>query len=297
MRILLTGASGFFGREIACQLRVRGHRVAGMRRYLDGQSPDDFIGDFLNLKECAPFIRDFAPQVLIHCGWSGVPVATRDYLSQYANVAASVALVDLAIDAGAQTIIGIGTQAEYGLNSIPVREDDPTKPITHYGIAKHAAGAALLRLAQQRNVRGLWLRLFGLYGPRETAPSMLPWLARQFAQGRTPDLTPCTQLWDYLHVRDGARAVVDLVESSSEGLFNLASGHAPPLRETVLLLRDLMAPQIEPRFGAVPFGPEQVHCLAADISRLRSAIAFAPQISLEEVLAELALEAFGTASS
>ena len=297
MRILLTGAGGFFGREIACQLRARGHRVAGMRRHLDGQSPDDFIGDFLNIKECTPFILDFVPQVLIHCGWSGVPLATRDYLSQYANVAASVALVDLAIDAGAQTIIGIGTQAEYGLNSIPLREDDPTKPITHYGIAKHAAGAALLRLAQQRNVRGLWLRLFGLYGPRETAPSMLPWLARQFAQGRTPDLTPCTQFWDYLHVRDGARAVSDLVESSADGLFNLASGHAPPLRETVLLLRDLMAPQVEPRFGAVPFGPEQVHCLAGDISRLNAAISWKPQISLEEGLAELALEAFGAGSS
>jgi len=183
------------------------------------------------------------------------------------------------------------------LNSIPVREDDPTKPITHYGIAKHAAGAALLRLAQQRNVRGLWLRLFGLYGPCETAPSMLPWLAKQFAQGRTPDLTPCTQFWDYLHVRDGARAVADLVESSADGLFNLASGHAPPLRETVLLLRDLMAPQIEPRFGAVHFGPEQVHCLAGDISRLTAAISWKPQISLEEGLAELAQEAFGAGAS
>ena len=297
MRIILTGASGFFGSAIARELRARGHRVAGMRRRLDGKSPDDFLGDFLHLKDCAPIIRGFAPKILIHCGWSGVPAATRDYLSQYANIAASLGLADLAIDAGAQTIIGIGTQAEYGLNTKPVREDDPTQPVTHYGIAKQAAGYGFLRLAWQRDVRGVWLRLFGLYGPGETAPSMLPWLAKQFAQGRTPDLTLCTQLWDYLHVRDGARAVADLVESSADGLFNLASGHAPPLRETVLLLRDLMAPQIEPRFGAVRFKPEQIHCLAADISRLRAVIAWQPQISLEEGLAELALEAFGAVSS
>ena len=226
-----------------------------------------------------------------------MPAATRDYLSQYANISASLTLADLAIDAGAQIIIGIGTQAEYGLNTKPVREDVPTQPVTHYGIAKQAAGFGLLRLAQKRDVRGVWLRLFGLYGPCETAPCMLPWLAQEFAQGRMPDLTPCTQLWDYLHVRDGARAVADMVESSADGLFNLASGHAPPLRETVLLLRDLMAPQIEPRFGALSFGPEQIHCLAADISRLRAAIAWQPQISLEEGLAELALEAFCAGSS
>ena len=50
MRILLTGASGFLGAAIARELRARGHRVAGMRRRLDGQSPDDFLGDFLDLK-------------------------------------------------------------------------------------------------------------------------------------------------------------------------------------------------------------------------------------------------------
>jgi nucleoside-diphosphate-sugar epimerase len=149
-----------------------------------------------------------------------------------------------------------------------------------------------LRFAQQRGLRGVWLRLFGLYGPQETAPSMLPWLARQFAEGRRPQLTACTQAWDYLHVRDGARAVADVVESDAEGLFNLASGHAPPLRETVRMLRDVMAPQIEPDFGAVPFGPEQVHCLAGDVARLQAATGWAAQIPLEQGLAELALEAF-----
>jgi nucleoside-diphosphate-sugar epimerase len=292
MRILLTRTGGFFGRAIARELRARGHRVAGMRRRLDGQCVDDFIGDFFQLKDCASYIRDVAPEALIHCGWSGVPLSTRDYLSQYANIPASLALADLAADAGAKIIIGIGTQAEYGLNTEPVSEESPVQPVTHYGIAKLAAGQGLLRFAQQRGLRGVWLRLFGLYGPHETAPSMLPWLARQFAEGRRPQLTACTQAWDYLHVRDGARAVADVVESDAEGLFNLASGHAPPLRETVRMLRDVMAPQIEPDFGAVPFGPEQVHCLAGDVARLQAATGWAAQIPLEQGLAELALEAF-----
>ena len=298
MRIILTGAGGFLGSAVADELRSRGHRVAGMQRRRHAQShADDFSGDFFELKAQASFFRDFAPDVLVHCGWSGVPVAARDYLSQHANVPAMLALADLAADAGARTLIGIGTQAEYGLSIAPVNEASPCTPRTHYGIAKLAAGAALLRLAHQRDLRGVWLRLFGLYGPRETAPSMLPWLARQFAEGRKPALTPCTQLWDYLHVRDAARAIALVCESKAAGLFNLASGHAPPLRETVLMLRDLMAPQIEPDFGAVPFGPEQVHCLAGEIARLQAATGWAAQIPLEQGLGEIALEALHTLAS
>ena len=298
MRILLTGASGFLGREIAHHLRQRRAVVAGLVRHAEQcVAPQDFVGDFLRLESCATQISAFAPDVLIHCAWSGVPVATRDLLSQYDNFAASVALFDHAMEAGAQLVIGLGTQAEYGLTTTPVSEDAPTQPVTHYGIAKQATGAALLRLAHRRARRAIWLRLFGLYGPRETAPSMLPWVAHQFAKGQAPALTPCTQRWDYLHVRDAARAVCDLLSTQAQGVFNLASGEAPPLRETVLKLRDLMAPEIEPDFGAVPFGPEQVHCLAADVSRLKAAIGWAPQISLEAGLGELALEAFDALAS
>lgn len=299
MRIFLTGAGGFFGREMAAHLRARGHVVKGlMRQAAQCVADEDVVGDVLKIETIRQAVHDFKPDALVHAAWSGVPVATRDHLSQYDNVPGSVALFQLAAEAGAQIIIGLGTQAEYGLTTKSVLEDAPTRPVTHYGMAKLATGHALLRFTQHHGLRGLWLRVFGLYGPRETVPSMLPWVARQFALGQVPALTPCTQMWDYLHVRDGARAIADLLAmQDAAGLFNLASGQAPLLRDTVLQLRDLMAPEIEPNFGAVPFGPDQVHCLAADVSRLKAAIGFVPQISLAEGLGELALEAYGALAS
>ncbi len=81
MRIILTGAGGFLGREVARELRARGHVVAGLVRHADQcVGPQDFVCDFLRLDTCAAQIRAFAPDVLIHCAWSGVPVATRDLL-------------------------------------------------------------------------------------------------------------------------------------------------------------------------------------------------------------------------
>lgn len=292
MRIVLTGAGGFLGREIARELRARGHRVAGMRRRLDGQSPDDFIGDFLQPESYRDSLRHFAPDILIHCGWHGVPARSRDLLDQLDNVPAAVRLAEAGADAGAKLVIGLGTQAEYGAYDHPVREDEIGRPVTLYAIAKLAAGQAFLRVAKQKKIRGIWARIFSLYGPRETAPSMLPWLAREFASGRVPSLTACTQVWDFLHVRDGARAIADLAESqSAEGLFNVASGNAPILRDTVVHLRDLMAKRIAPDFGSVPFGPDQIMYLAGNIAKLQEATGWHPRISMAEGLAELAEEA------
>ena len=140
MRIVLTGAGGFLGREIARELRARGHRVAGMRRRLDGQSPDDFIGDFLQPESYRAAFRNFVPDILIHCGWHGVPARSRDLLDQLDNVPTAVRLAEAGADAGAKLVIGLGTQAEYGAYDHPVREDEIGQPVTLYAIAKLAAG-------------------------------------------------------------------------------------------------------------------------------------------------------------
>jgi nucleoside-diphosphate-sugar epimerase len=294
MRVLLTGANGFIGREIARDLRARGHVVAGLvRRCEDAQ---DIVADFLQPDTYCNALHAFQPDALIHAGWFGVAPRERDLRTQLDNVAAVGELVAQAASAGARIVLGLGTQAEYGLTTGFVTEDAPTRPVTLYGISKLAAGAALLRLAQQNNMRAVWGRIFGVYGPREMAPSMLPWLARELVAGRQPRLTACTQNWDFLHVRDVACAVVDLLESEAAlGVFNIASGVAPPLRETVLALRDVLQSSIEPVFGAVPFGPEQTMFLGGDPARLMQATGWRPRVPLADGLLEVAQEAIEAA--
>ncbi len=297
MRVLLTGAGGFIGREIARELRARGHAVAGMMRRADQCSePEDFAADFLRPDTYREALSHFAPDALIHAGWYGVAPGERDLRTQLDNIPAVGELVAQAAAAGARIVVGLGTQAEYGLTTSLVDEDAPTQPVTLYGMAKLAAGAALLRIARQHGLRGAWGRVFGVYGPRETAASMLPWLARELAAGRRPALSACTQIWDFLHVRDVARATVALLESEAgAGVFNIASGAPALLRGTVLALRDAMGSDIEPLFGAVPFGPEQIMFLGGRNARLVEATGWRPQIPLAQGLAEVAQEAFEAA--
>lgn len=297
MRVVLTGAGGFIGREIARELRLQGHVVAGWaRRPVPCAGVDDFVADLLRPETYGEPLRAFRPDALVHAGWFGVAPRERDLQTQLDNIAATGDIVAQAVDAGARVVVGLGTQAEYGLTTEMVDEQAPTRPVTLYGISKLAAGAALLRIARQKNVRGVWARIFGVYGPRETAPSMLPWCAREFAAGRRPQLTSGTQGWDFLHVRDVAGAVAGLLAcEGASGVFNVASGVAAPLRETVLRLRDIMQSPLDPDFGAVPFGPEQIMFLGGDPSNLIETTGWRPRVSLDDGLREVADEALHAA--
>jgi UDP-glucose 4-epimerase len=99
-------------------------------------------------------------------------------------------------------------------------------------------------------------------------------------------LTRCEQQWGFLHARDAASAFrLAITREDAAGVFNVGSYEAPPLRETVITLRDLVNPNADLGFGDIPYRPDQVMILQADISRLE-ALGWRPQIGLLEGLSE-----------
>lgn len=291
MRIFLTGATGFLGASIARRLVARGHEVAVLVRResprLAGVPLTQVTGDLSATDSYRAALAAFAPQALLHCGWGGVAGAARNDLAQLDNIAAAAALFAAAIDSGATRIVGVGSQGEYGPKAGRIAEREPTEPTTLYGIAKVATARTLLTLAALHDVSAAWGRVFSLYGPGDDGDWLIPSLIRAFRQGRTPQLTRCEQVWEYLHVDDAADAFVALVETpDATGLFNVGSGAPAPLRDIVLMLRDMAAPDIAPDFGALPYRPDQVMHLEADIERIAQATGWRPRIALKQGLAD-----------
>ncbi len=295
MRIVLTGASGFLGCEVARQLVARGHDCAVLLRRDDlaqtrlaplAGRVRIISGDLFSPESYRAALRPFAPEALIHCAWQGVAGADRNDIRQLDNIVATGRLVESAAESGAQIIIGVGSQAEYGQKPGPVGEEAAAEPTTLYGVAKLAAGQAVLNIAAERGLRAAWGRVFSLYGPGADGPWLVPSLIRAFLAEQAPELTSCEQIWEFTHVADAAAAIIALLESDARGLFNIGSGAPVRLRDAVLLLRDLTAPQIEPLFGRVAYRPDQIMHLEADMSRIRRATGWRPSVSLERGFAE-----------
>ena len=299
MRYLITGASGFIGAAtVAAALRA-GHAVAVLARnprQTGRLAPfaDDITwisADLTTLQQdtVQREIAAFRPDVVIHAGWDGVAGADRNASWQVErNVPAALTLTLLAAQSGASHVIGLGSQAEYGPCSGRITEDQPLRPTTLYGAAKVAAATVTETAAALHGVKHTWLRVFSTYGPGADPAWVLPAVADAMARGQAPLLTRCQQRWEFLHVRDAAAAIIATADAGATGTYNLGSGNASPLRQVISALRDRIAPHIEPNFGALPYRPDQVMFLEADITRLRKATGWSPAVSLADGLDEIA---------
>jgi UDP-glucose 4-epimerase len=290
MKVFVTGGTGFLGGAVVSALLARGHDCAVLTRRPLGETRLAQLaprlvaieGDLFAPESYRKALGAYAPDAVVHAAWRGADGASYDDIAQFDNVAATAHLVDAAIAAGASAIVGIGSQAEYGPKESVMREDDPAQPTTFYGIAKLAACLALSSRCAAKGVRGAWGRVFSLYGAGDDDRRFLSMLIHAFREGRAPDLTPCEQIWEFLHVDDAAAAIVSLVETKeAEGVFNIGSGAPAPLREIVTRLRDRLAPAVAPGFGRIAYRHDQVMRLEADISKLRAATGWAPMLSLD----------------
>jgi len=293
MRIFVTGATGFLGSYVVADLIDQGHDVAvllrpGVRPWRLAGRQDRFSGISGTLDDLAAIahgLRSFRPDAVVHLAWRGVGNSERNSKDQARNVVDTVELIDLAADAGATVFVGAGSQAEYGPYDRAIVESDPPRPTTLYGIAKLASGLMAERRCAERKLRFAWLRIFSIYGPKDNEAWLIPSLIRTLRANGHMALTACEQRWGFLHARDAAAAVRHVITSpAAQGFFNLGSPEAPQLRETVTRLRDHIGAG-ELGFGEVPYRPDQVMVLAADVTRL-AGLGWRPIIALDQGLRE-----------
>lgn len=292
MKILLTGASGFIGAAVCEELLAHGHEVAALVRGGEHwrlgparQSMSMIVADLAQRATWEEPVRAFAPDGVAHLAWTGVRGADRDDPRQVANIAWTADLLEVCQECGTSTFLGAGSQAEYGPKRAAITESDATAPTTLYGETKLAAGRIGARIAQARGMRHVWMRIFSIYGEGDHPHWLIPYLIGTMLRGERPSLTAGEQLWDFLHIRDAAAAMrIALENPQAKGVYNLGSGLAPPLRQTIETIRDLIDPSTALGWGEIAYRPDQVMILQADIARIKM-IGWEPAITLAEGLA------------
>lgn len=272
----MTGATGFVGRHAVPALRELGYEVEGVGRGADLLAPG--AGERL--------VARTAPTHLLHLAWTTTP---GEYWTSPANerwARASLELVEAFGRGGGERFVGAGTCAEYAWDAGDLEEGvTPERPATVYGREKLATGRLSAACAGAHGFRCCWGRLFFLYGPGEHEARLVPSVARALLAGRPAEVTEGRQVRDFLFSGDAGKAFAALVDSPVEGVVNVASGAAVPVREVVAKVARLVGREDLVRWGAREAPPGEPERLATSARRLREEVGFRPSVGLDDGLA------------
>lgn len=230
MKVLLTGASGLLGANIAHELASRRYdlnvllRPGSDERGIAGLPYTPFYGDLSQ-----PEILESALEgcdAVIHC--AGL---TAQWLSDYSpyekvNLKGTISLVDAALKAGAGRFIFVSTSNTIGNGS---RENPGTEAngfdLHHidsgYIKSKYLAEQYVLEQVERRGLGALVVNPTFLLGPYDLKPSS--GILIQYAiRSRVQLIPPGAK--NYLHVRDAAVAICNALTKGRPGERYLLAG-------------------------------------------------------------------------
>lgn len=258
--VLLTGATGFVGRQVLRALAERGIRVRALVR--DGKqgqvatlngietvvtTPDLFA-------ESADWWADVSKGIdtIIHVAWYVEP---GEYLQSAKNLDCLTGTLQMAkgtARAGVKRFIGIGTCFEYDLCGGMLSVETPLRPLTPYAGAKAAAFTVLSQWLPLQGVEFAWCRLFYLYGEGENERRLVPYLRSKFIAGEPAELTSGSQIRDFLDVREAGRMIVETALSDAQCPVNICSGIPITVRQLAEQIADEYGRRDLLKFGVRP---------------------------------------------
>jgi len=294
-RLLLTGATGFVGRQLRQQLG------SGFELHCTSRGPGESIGRWHRLDLRDPdasiaLIETIRPEVLVHAAWNTQHGEFWEAKDNDDWLAAGRALFSAFARVGGRRIVACGSCAEYpGAGDWPRREGEripPSAPATGYGRAK----LALLEYLRDLPVEYAWARIFLAYGPHEDERRFVPSVARALLNGRPARCSFGGQVRDFIDVRELGRAIALLVRAPLTGVINLGQGKPVSIAEAACLLGAIAGKPELIELGALPDRPGEAPLLVPDLTRQTDELHFHPGIDLRTGLGD-ALEFWSTRNS
>jgi UDP-glucose 4-epimerase len=256
MNIVVTGAAGYIGGQIALQLRDAGHKVTGIDRrplpqHLQGTM--SFMQADFDSDESYRRLLEVRPEAIVHCAGTSLVGPSIKHPSDYYhnNVVKTLNLLNIVLNAMPRTrFIFSSSAAVYGEPIMtPCHEVDPLQPISPYGQSKMMVEQILESYHQAYGLDYVAFRYFNACGADSQGrhgqePGATHIIARVLESIRdqqefvlngvdypTADGT-CVR--DYVHVEDIARAhVMALDPKVTAGVYNLGSSQGVSNREVV----------------------------------------------------------------
>ncbi len=300
-RYLVTGCAGFIGSQLAAALLAAGHEVAGVDAMSDyyaralkepnlaGLEGGSFSFAEVDLADAPlePHLEGVAG-VFHLAAQPGVRGSWGESFARYVrdNLLATQRLLEAAAAAGARVVFASSSSVYGNAEVYPTSEDARPQPISPYGVTKLGCEHLAAAYASQAGADVVVLRYFTVYGPRQRPDMAFARITYALVAGTEFHVYgDGRQSRDVTYVGDAVEATLAAMALAPSGaVYNVGGGTEASLRDAIEILERLAGRRLDARYEPV----------AADTSRIRAELGWAPATSLEQGLAAQLAWAAGT---
>jgi nucleoside-diphosphate-sugar epimerase len=275
--VLLTGATGFVGRQIHQHLVRQGHDVRVALRM--GSAPKLELPAQHIIETDDLFARDASwwaeacrgVDAVVHSAWYIKHGLYLDAAENAACVSGSFALAQGAAEAGVRHFVGIGTCMEYRLPGERLTIESELSPTNFYAACKLSVFHMLSQWLAARDTVFSWCRLFYLHGEGEDPRRLAAYVHRQMEAGEPARLSAGTQLRDFLDVAEAGAMIAGVIDTGQPGAINICSGRAVTIRAFAERIADVYGRRDLLEFGAAPPRPSDPAAVVGVCNVVRAA--------------------------
>ena len=293
-RILVTGGSGFLGRQVINQLCQAG---ADREKITVPRSRDCDLRVWENCQRAVEQ-QDIVIHLAAHVGGIGL---NREKPAElfYDNLIMGTQLIHAAYQAGLEKFVCVGTICAYPkFTPVPFKEEDlwngyPEETNAPYGVAKKALLVQLQSYRQQYGFNGIYLLPVNLYGPEDNfdprSSHVIPALIRKVHEAQVkgekqlPVWGDGSPTREFLYSTDAARGIVMGTQFYNDAEpVNLGTGYEISIKDLINLICELMEYEGELVWETDKPNGQPRRCL--DTERAKQAFGFTAEIEFREGL-------------
>jgi len=316
MKVFITGGAGFIGSHLAERLIADGHSAIALDDLSTGEMSniepmigharfDYRIGSVHDL----PLVSELVDRadVTVHLAAAvGVKlIVERPVHTIETNVHGTEVVLNAAAKKQKPVLIASTSEVYGKTERFPFREEDDLVlgPTTHsrwaYACSKALDEWLALAYFREKKVPTTIVRFFNTVGPRQTGRygMVVPNFAAQALRGEeitvygTGEQSRC-----FGHVRDAVEAVIRLIQKPGLAgqVFNVGTDREVSITKLAEMIRDAAGSKSKIRY--VPYseayteGFEDMMRRVPDCSKLKAAIGYKPETTLEQIIADVVAE-------
>jgi GDP-4-dehydro-6-deoxy-D-mannose reductase len=294
---LVTGALGFCARHLIEKLRGRHDlRVCGID-VAENAPSDTFLDEYASIDICDQgklehYIQVLKPDSIFHL--AGI-IGDNSFNIYNVNFVGSLHLLEsLRKHAPDSRIVLVGSSAEYGFASpddFPLNEDYPCRPISAYGISKHAMVLAGLNYAQRYKLKVVVARPFNIVGPGIPTTLVVGAILKRIKDSCNREGKPVIKMGnldtqrDFVDVDDAIDAYIKMAEGDSWGkIFNICSGKPCSIRKIVEMIASFSGMSVEIEQDPMLIRHPDIKVSFGSCAKAHQAFGFYPVTDIEMTL-------------